>query len=127
MLAMGTKIRLLSEKTIDQIAAGEVIENPASIVKELVENALDALASSVKIEIQGGGHYRIRVSDNGCGMSNDDACLAFERHATSKITQVEDLMKISSMGFRGEALAAIAACAKVELTTCEKASPVGTK
>ncbi len=124
---MGTKIRVLSEKTIDQIAAGEVIESPASIVKELVENAIDALATSVKIEIHGGGHYRIRVSDDGCGMSFDDACLAFERHATSKLTQVEDLMKISSMGFRGEALAAIAACAKVEMTTCEAGADFGTK
>lgn len=124
---MASKIRVLSDQTIDQIAAGEVVENPASVVKELVENAIDAEATSVKIVIHGGGHYRIAVSDNGSGLSYDDCVLAFERHATSKIASVADLTRLLSMGFRGEALASIAACSKVELTTCERGATLGTQ
>ena len=117
---MPSKIRLLSEITINQIAAGEVIENPASVVKELVENSLDAGAKEVKIEIQGGGHFLIRVSDDGIGMGKDDTILAFERHATSKITHFVDLSALSSMGFRGEALASIASVSKVVLETAQE-------
>ena len=124
---MESKIRVLTDKTIDQIAAGEVIENPASVVKELVENSIDAKATSLKIEIYGGGHYQIRVIDNGIGLTADDAYLAFERHATSKIGQVGDLMTLSSMGFRGEALASIASCSKVEMITRKESLDVGIK
>lgn len=111
------KIKTLDEQTINQIAAGEVIESPASVVKELVENAVDARASQVKVEIFSGGFQSITVSDNGSGMSRDDALLCFTRHATSKIQKVEDLSYLSTMGFRGEALSSIAAVSKVTLTT----------
>lgn len=114
------KIRVLSESTINQIAAGEVIENPASVVKELVENSLDAGAKKIWVEIRGGGFQQILVGDDGSGMNQDDALLAFERHATSKITQIDDLHQIFSMGFRGEALASIASVSKVELVTAEE-------
>lgn len=116
---MATKIRLLDEHTINKIAAGEVIENPASVVKELVENAIDAGASSICIEIQQGGRELIRVSDNGCGMSHDDALLCLERHATSKIKEVEDIQELFTMGFRGEALPSIASISKMTLLTSE--------
>jgi DNA mismatch repair protein MutL len=122
MSGMSTKIRVLSDLTINQIAAGEVIENPASVVKELVENAIDAEASRIVIEIKAGGLQLIRISDNGCGMSADDAVLAFERHATSKIRKFEDLLSVATMGFRGEALASIGAISKIALQT----SPDGT-
>lgn len=118
-------IRTLDEQTINQIAAGEVIENPASVVKELVENAVDAGASQIKVEILSGGFQSIIVSDNGSGMSRDDAVLCFTRYATSKIQKVEDLSYLSTMGFRGEALSAIAAISKVTLTTSYES--VGTK
>ncbi|MCL6756326.1 MAG: DNA mismatch repair endonuclease MutL [Candidatus Rhabdochlamydia oedothoracis] len=111
------KIRTLDEQTINQIAAGEVIENPASVVKELVENAVDARASQIKVEILSGGFQSITVSDNGSGMSRDDALLCFTHHATSKIQKVEDLSYLSTMGFRGEALSSIAAISKVTLIT----------
>jgi DNA mismatch repair protein MutL len=110
-------IKVLTEETINKIAAGEVIENPASVVKELVENAMDAGAKSIAIEIKGGGFQLIKITDNGSGMSSDDALLCFERHATSKITGIEDLFSLTSMGFRGEALASIASIARVDLTT----------
>ena len=113
-------IRVLNEGTINQIAAGEVIENPASVVKELVENSLDAGASKIWIEIRGGGFQLIQVADDGLGMSRDDAVLCFERHATSKISRIDDLNALHSMGFRGEALASIAAVAKVDLVTAEE-------
>ncbi|MCH9612242.1 MAG: DNA mismatch repair protein MutL [Chlamydiia bacterium] len=112
-----SKIRLLNENTINQIAAGEVIENPASVVKELVENAIDAGASQIAVEIRGGGFALICICDDGSGMSKEDALLCFERHATSKIKSASDLFKIASMGFRGEALASIGSIAKVELST----------
>ena len=114
---MESKIRVLSEQTINQIAAGEVIENGASVIKELVENSLDAGATEICIEIVGGGRQLIRVRDNGSGMNGDDALLCLERHATSKIRQVDDLHTIASMGFRGEALPSIASISKFTLIT----------
>ncbi len=111
------KISILPDNLANQIAAGEVVERPASVVKELVENAIDAGASRVQIEIELGGRRLMRVSDDGSGMLRDDAILAFERHATSKIRTLEDLSKIMTLGFRGEALASIASVAKVELVT----------
>ncbi len=113
-------IRVLNEGTVNQIAAGEVVESPASVVKELVENSLDAGAKKIWIEIRGGGFQLIQVADDGLGMNQDDAVLCFERHATSKISHIEDLNSLSSMGFRGEALASIAAVAKVELITARE-------
>src|ERR1700733_1619044 len=96
-----SKIRVLNDQTINKIAAGEVIENPASVVKELVENSLDAGAANICVEIQEGGRQLIRISDDGCGMSSDDATLCLERHATSKIREVEDIQDLLTMGFRG--------------------------
>lgn len=111
------KIQLLDQKTIDNIAAGEVIERPASVVKELVENAVDAKANAVTVEIKDGGMTLIRVTDNGIGIPKDQVKTAFLRHATSKIRSVEDLLSVSSIGFRGEALSSISAVAQVELVT----------
>ena len=111
------KIQLLDQKTIDNIAAGEVIERPASVVKELVENAVDAKANAVTVEIKDGGLTLIRVTDNGIGIPKDQVKTAFLRHATSKIRSVEDLLSVSSLGFRGEALSSISAVAQVELVT----------
>jgi len=102
------KIRLMDERLANQIAAGEVVERPASVVKELVENALDAGANQVNISIEEGGIRSIRVVDNGFGMDREDVQLAFERHATSKIVRERDLFSIRSLGFRGEALPSIA-------------------
>lgn len=115
-----SKIQVLDQVTIDKIAAGEVIERPASIVKELVENAIDAGATSVTVEIRDGGISFIRVSDNGCGIDMDDIPAAFLRHSTSKIRSADDLSHLSSLGFRGEALSSIAAVAQVELITKTK-------
>ena len=114
------RIRLLSEQVANQIAAGEVIERPASVVKELVENALDAQAARVTVEIQAGGRSLVRVTDDGLGMSRDDALLCLERHATSKIQRAEDLAAIATMGFRGEALPSIASVSRFTLTTRER-------
>lgn len=114
---MTLKIRVLSDDTINQIAAGEVVENPASVVKELVENAIDAGASKITIEIKGGGHLLIRIVDNGSGMGLEDAKMSLQRHATSKIREVDDLSRLTSMGFRGEALASIASISKLRLET----------
>lgn len=111
------KIQLLDQKTIDNIAAGEVIERPASVVKELVENAVDANANAITVEIKDGGMTLIRVTDNGIGIPKDQIKTAFLRHATSKIRSVEDLLSVSSLGFRGEALSSISAVAQVELVT----------
>lgn len=114
------KIHLLSEETINRIAAGEVIENPSSVIKELIENAIDAGARHITVETKGGGFGLIRVVDDGCGMSAEDALLAFERHATSKIRTVDDLFSLGTMGFRGEALASIASIAEVTLVTADE-------
>ena len=120
-------IVLLDEQTINQIAAGEVIERPANVVKEMCENSIDAGATSITVEIENGGISLIRITDNGKGIAPDDIEMAFERHATSKIRRVEDLMKISTMGFRGEALASIASVSKVEVTTRTRDNETGIK
>ena len=112
-----SKIALLTQDTIDKIAAGEVVERPSSVVKELVENAIDAKATAITIEIKEGGISFIRISDNGCGIEKSEVPLAFLRHSTSKIRNVEDLLCVSSLGFRGEALSSIAAVSRVELIT----------
>lgn len=120
-------IKLLPDSVANQIAAGEVIQRPASVVKELIENAIDAGATQVDLIVKDAGRTFITVIDNGCGMSETDARLCFERHATSKISCADDLFAIKTMGFRGEALASIAAVAQVELTTRRKEDEVGTK
>src|SRR5437667_5826537 len=114
------RIRLLPEQVANQIAAGEVVERPASVVKELVENALDAQVSRITVEIQAGGRSLVRVTDDGVGMNRDDALLCLERHATSKIQKAEDLAAITTMGFRGEALPSIASVSRFTLTTRER-------
>lgn len=121
------QIKILSEELINKIAAGEVVERPASVVKELVENSVDAEATQIEIEIKEGGKKLMRVVDNGRGMDSADAKLAFSRHATSKISSAEDLFNISSLGFRGEALPSIASVSKVEMITKTKDSANGTK
>lgn len=113
-----SKIRVLDEQTINKIAAGEVIENPASVVKELVENALDAGATAITVEIKGGGRQLIRISDNGSGMGRDDALLCLERHATSKLKNVDEISDLNTMGFRGEAIPSIASISKFTILTC---------
>ena len=120
-------IVLLDEQTINKIAAGEVVDRPASIVKELVENSIDAKATSISIEIRKGGVSYIKIIDNGTGFKSDDIDLAFERHATSKIRKEEDLSRITSMGFRGEALASVAAISKITLTTKNVNESIGTR
>ncbi len=120
-------ITVLDQNTINKIAAGEVIERPASVVKELLENAIDAKATAVTVEIKEGGTSFIRVTDNGCGIPKDEVSLAFLRHSTSKIKSVEDLFTVSSLGFRGEALASIAAVSQVELITKTSTGLTGTR
>jgi len=124
---VGDVIQLLSDHLANQIAAGEVIQRPASAVKELLENAIDAGATEIQLVIKDAGKELIQVIDNGCGMSPTDARMSFERHATSKIKSIEDLFKIRTMGFRGEALASVAAVAQVELRTCKHGSELGTR
>ncbi len=124
---MADQIRVLSEKLANMIAAGEVIERPASVVKELVENAIDAGGERISVEIKAGGKQLMRVMDDGGGMSREDAVLAFERHATSKIAGEDDLYRIGTFGFRGEALASIASVARVDLTTNTKGEAAGTR
>ncbi len=121
------EIHVLDEKTIDQIAAGEVVERPSSVVKELVENAVDAKATAITIEIKDGGISFIRITDNGQGIPQEQVPKAFLRHATSKLKQIEDLLTISSLGFRGEALSSIAAVAQVELITKTASELSGTR
>lgn len=123
---MTDRIRLLPDNIANQIAAGEVVQRPASVVKELLENAIDAEASHIKLIVKDGGKSLIQVIDNGVGMSPNDARMSFERHATSKIKQAEDLFRIRTMGFRGEALASIAAVAQVEMKTRLKGADLGT-
>ena len=120
-------IKQLDQNTINKIAAGEVIERPCAVVKELVENAIDAKSNAITIEIKEGGISFIRITDNGCGINEDDIKTAFLRHATSKITSIEDLLSVTSLGFRGEALSSIAAVAQVELITKQTGKLMGTR
>ena len=121
------QITVLDKQTIDQIAAGEVVERPASVVKELVENAIDAGATAITVEIKQGGISFIRITDNGCGIEKKQIPTAFLRHATSKITRVSDLLSIQSLGFRGEALSSISAVAQVEFISKTKESLTGSR
>jgi DNA mismatch repair protein MutL len=120
------KIHVLPERVANQIAAGEVVERPASVVKELLENALDAGATRIRIHVEAGGKKLIQITDDGCGMVRDDAMLAFERHATSKIKDTDDLLTIATLGFRGEALPSIASVARLHLETRAEEEPAGT-
>ncbi len=124
---MTNKIQILSERIANKIAAGEVVERPASIVKELLENSLDSGATSIEVTVHHGGKSLIRIVDNGCGMSPADAELSFKRHATSKIKSDEDLTKISSYGFRGEAMPSIAAVSRMTLVTRPHDAETGTE
>src|SRR5437660_6877547 len=120
------KIHVLPEHVANKIAAGEVVERPASVVKELLENSLDAGSTRIKVQIEAGGKRLIQITDNGCGMVRDDALLAFERHATSKIKNAEDLLSVSTLGFRGEALPSIASVSRLHLETRAAEEPTGT-
>jgi DNA mismatch repair protein MutL len=122
-----SRIRILPEHVANKIAAGEVVERPASVVKELLENALDAGARSIRVEVESGGKRMIRVVDDGCGMAHDDALLAFERHATSKLRTADDLLSIATLGFRGEALPSIAAVSRLLLETRAADETEGTR
>src|SRR5579862_7115122 len=122
-----SRIRILPEQVANQIAAGEVVERPASVVKELLENALDAGARSISIEVEAGGKRLIRIIDDGCGMAHDDALLAFERHATSKLRSTDDLLSIATLGFRGEALPSIAAVSRLVVETRTASEAEGTR
>jgi DNA mismatch repair protein MutL len=121
------RIRILPDQVANQIAAGEVVDRPASVVKELLENSLDAGANRIRIEVEAGGRRLIRISDDGHGMNRDDALLAFERHATSKLRTANDLLSIATLGFRGEALPSIASVARVNLQTATGEDPTGTR
>ena len=121
-----TSIHILDDITVDKIAAGEVVERPASVIKELVENSIDAHADKIEVEILAGGTSFMRVTDNGDGMDNQNARLAILRHATSKIKQVDDLMSIDTLGFRGEALPSIAAVSRFNLITRRPQDDLGT-
>ncbi|HTS37836.1 MAG TPA: DNA mismatch repair endonuclease MutL [Candidatus Solibacter sp.] len=120
------RIHVLSENVANKIAAGEVVERPASVVKEMLENSLDAGATRIKISVEAGGKKLIQITDNGCGMVRDDALLAFERHATSKIKNAEDLLSVATLGFRGEALPSIASVSRLRLETQAAEEPAGT-
>ncbi len=121
------RIRILPEAVANKIAAGEVVERPASVVKELLENAIDAGAKTIRVEVEVGGKRMIRVIDDGHGMAHDDALLAFERHATSKLRSADDLLSIATLGFRGEALPTIAAVSRLLLETRDEAETEGTR
>ena len=123
---MSDVIKLLPDSVANQIAAGEVIQRPASVIKELVENSIDAHADNITIILKDAGKTLIQVIDNGDGMSDTDARLAFERHSTSKIREAADLFSLHTMGFRGEALASIAAVSQLELRTTKKGNEMGT-
>src|ERR1700686_419406 len=120
------RIHVLSETVANQIAAGEVVERPASVVKEMLENSLDAGATRIKISVEAGGKKLIQITDNGCGMVRDDAMLAFERHATSKLKYAEDLLSVATLGFRGEALPSIASVSRLRLETRAEEEAAGT-
>jgi DNA mismatch repair protein MutL len=120
------RIHVLPDHVANKIAAGEVVERPASVVKELLENALDAGATRIKINVEAGGKKLIQITDNGCGMVRDDAMLAFERHATSKIKDAEDLLSVATLGFRGEALPSIASVSRLRLETRDAGATAGT-
>src|SRR5260370_23234960 len=121
------RIRILPEAVANKIAAGEVVERPASVVKELLENALDAGAKTIRVEVEAGGKRMIRVIDDGYGMAHDDALLAFERHATSKLRSADDLLSIPTLEFRGEALPTIAAVSRLLLDTRAEEESEGTR
>ena len=122
-----SRIRILPEAVANKIAAGEVVERPASVVKELLENAIDAGAKTIRVEVEVGGKRMIRVIDDGHGMTHDDALLAFERHATSKLRSADDLLSIATLGFRGEALPTIAEVSRLLLETRDEAEAEGTR
>src|SRR5215470_13091455 len=121
------RIRVLPDQVANKIAAGEVVERPASVVKELLENSLDAGSTELRIDVEAGGRRLIRIADDGCGMLRDDALLAFERHATSKLRDVKDLLSISTLGFRGEALPSIASVSRLLLETRSPEETTGTR
>ena len=121
------RIHILADQVANQIAAGEVVDRPASVVKELLENSLDAGATRIVLHVEAGGRKLIRIADDGSGMVRDDALLAFERHATSKLRSSDDLLSIATLGFRGEALPSIASIARVELITRAAEESAGTR